>query len=213
MKKRKKSQFIEGDPPHFSHSFTWMLELQLRLLDDVKYLRWYKDKSYLRFKIFDESYKIITSESHQPYDDFREYRDGSWDTCGQYPFYFSGKAWIVNAIRFYNSANDIVQTCIAINNYLHRYDDDEYMDKMLDFAKSQNFDPTTFDYDYIKRDAGFSISHDDEYEEAIDDFTGKFISHLGLKRDKYGALFLVMKVLVQSVFDFAIDEYERSKEA
>ena len=211
MKMNRKSENKEGDPLHFTDAFKWQLELQLRLNDNVKYLRWYKEETYLRFKIFDESYKIIVSESHHPFDEQREYQDGAWVTRGQLPVYYDG-TWVVDAIRFYNSTNAIMRTCININNYLFHYDTKENIDKMIDFANSLNIEPTSFDYDYIKReDGGFSISYSDEYEILVDDFTRSYMAHLGLKRDKYGALFQVIKVLAHSIFDRAIDEQESDK--
>ena len=62
MKKNRKNNFKEGDPSHFSYTFKWILEFQLRLHNDVKYLRWYKDESYLRLKAMRENSFLMQSE-------------------------------------------------------------------------------------------------------------------------------------------------------
>lgn len=37
------------------------------------------------------------------------------------------------------------------------------------------------------------------------------MAQLGLRRDKYGVLFQVIKVMATTVFDYAIDEHESDK--
>lgn len=211
MKKIRKSKYKEGNPLHFNDVFRYALEVHLRVLvEQAKYLRWYKDDTYLRFRINDEPYKIIISEAaYQTIDEGREFYDGSWKPHYLLSVYYNG-SWHVNAIRFCETTNDIVKTCIDINNSLIRLSTEENVDKMMAFAESQKIDPTSLEYDYIMKENGrFLISHDENYEELMDELTRKFLAHIGYKQDKMGAALQVMKVIACSTYDYIIDERER----
>jgi hypothetical protein len=41
---------------------------RLKRYDEIKNLRWYKDKSYLRFYIYDNSYQIVVSPQYKTFD-------------------------------------------------------------------------------------------------------------------------------------------------
>ena len=60
---------LKSQPPlRFSEAIKEDLYWRLKRYDEIKYLRWYKDKSYLRFYIYDNAYQIIVSPLCKPFE-------------------------------------------------------------------------------------------------------------------------------------------------
>lgn len=195
-------------PLQFDDRLKRRLYFRLKRLDYVKYLRWYKNESYLGFRIYDNSYKIIVSPSFKPYEKFRHYNSEEWILYKPVPIWDDG-SFVINATQFYDSLEEIIDTCIDINNWMVKYYNNEGLNKMAEYADSQNMDPTVLDYDYIKKEEGFSICHGEKLEKLIDELAQKYIAHLNLKDNRFGALFEVMKIMASFIFDYTIDEKER----
>ena len=213
MKRARKSKFKEGDPLHFNSIFRYALEVQLRVLvEEAKYIRWYRNETYLRFRMFDESYKILVSEEYQPDDNLRVYNNGGWTTFGQLPVYYNNGSWVINAIRFCNTNNDVVFACLDISNYLAKHYTAENYNEMAAFAESLDIDPVSLDYEYVREEDGeFRIFLSNEYLEMLDEFTLKYMAHQKLTNDKNGILLQVMKQLSMSLFADTIDFIEKQK--
>ena len=62
----------------FEELFKDDLWYELKGLEYVKYLRWNKDKSYLRFHIYNQTFKVIVSESYKPFEDLPVFIDDDW---------------------------------------------------------------------------------------------------------------------------------------
>ncbi len=197
-----------GTPLKFNDRLKRRLYFRLKRLDHVKYLRWYKDESYLGFRIHDNSYKIIVSPSYRPYEKFRHYNSEEWIFYKPVPVWNDG-AFVINATQFYDTLDEIIVTCIEINNWMVDYYNVAELNKMAEYADSQNMDPTVLDYDYIKKERGFSICHGEKLEELIDELAHNYIAHLNLKDNRFGALFEVVKMMASVIFDYTIDEKER----
>lgn len=198
-------------PLHFDHHLKRGLRCRLSCVEEIKNQRWYRNDAYVRFRIFDESYKIIVDTSYHPIEEnSRIIHKGKWTTYGQIPVYYCG-TWVINATNWFDTLEEIVYTCLHINDWLANYETQEEMDKLAILIDAENIDYKKFGYEYIRRKGGFSIRHSRELDELIDSFANKFITYLNLEEDKFGALYQVMSLFAQMICDCTIDEKERKQ--
>lgn len=175
----------------------WQLWHCFEVYDFVKYQRWYKGRSYFRFRIFDNSFKIIISPSYKPFSSQTIHYDGSW---------------VINATQWYGTEDELLQTCVDIHNWWVKYYTEEEMAKMAEFADADNINYEEIGYEYImKPDGAFSICHSDALDAMANDLAKRYIEHLHLKDNRFGALYEVMSVLTHILYDCTIDEKERMK--
>jgi len=177
---------------NLKHLLYWYLKEQ----DFIKYLRWYHDQSYLKFRIYSVTFKVIVSKDYKPFENTPVFNDGDWT---------------INATKKFTNVDQILDTIVAIINWLLDYYNDEELQKMAAYAESQGMSPYDLGYNYIKKKYGFSICHSPEFDELINELTRKYIIHLNLHDNKFGALFQIMRTNASIVFDELIDEKENNK--
>lgn len=193
---RKNDTYKTSAPLKFDNELKVALSQRLALCDFVKYLRWYKDMSYLRFRVYDNRYKIIV--------------DSSCPVIENLPVSNEG-CWVINATCWFDNLDEIVDTIIDINNLDIKYYTNEELGKIAKYAEALNIDPIQLEYDYINRgDKGFSISHSDEFDEMIDDFTKKYMNHIHLVDGKFGVEYQTIKLMASITFDHQINDKERN---
>ena len=179
----------------FDYNLKHLLYWSLKEEDYVKYLRWHHDKSYLKFRIYSITFKVIVSESYKPFDDLPVFNDGDW---------------VINAAKWYSNVDDVLETIVDVTNWLIDYYNDDELQKMADYAEAKGMSPYNLGYQYIKRKDGFSISHSTEFDELINELAHKYIAHLELQDNKFGALYQIMRLNASLIFDQLIDEKENS---
>ena len=83
----------KSQPPlRFNEAMKDELYWRLKRYDEIKYLRWYKDKSYLRFYIYDNAYQIIVSPLCKTFEHL--------------PVSFNG-GYVINATDWFKSIDEI----------------------------------------------------------------------------------------------------------
>ena len=179
----------------FEELFKDDLWYELKGLEYVKYLRWNNDKSYLRFHIYNQTFKVIVSESYKPFEDLPVFIDDDW---------------VINATKWYSNVEEIIDTVVDIINWLIDFFNYKERQKMADYAESNGMNPYNLGYQYVKKKHGFCISHSPEFNELVDELARQYIAHLKLQDNKFGALFQIMRVNASIIFDSLIDEKERA---
>ena len=198
-----------GAPLHFNISMKMGVNWRLRSCPETKYLRWYKNYSYARFRIFDNSYKIIFDTSFHPKEESHKvFYKGKWTTFGQIPVYWYND-WVINATNWFDTLDEIAYISYDINDWLAMYETQEQMEQLAAVIGAEEIDYKSLGYEYSMIGDSYCIYHSDDFEEALDDFACKFIAHLDLKDDKFGVLYQVMKYLARHICDCIIDEKER----
>lgn len=202
-----------GAPLNFDFHLKRGLRGRLGCLEEVKNQRWYKNDSYVRFQIFDESYKIIVDKSYHPREEnLQTIHNGKWTTYGQIPVYYFYGYWVINATDWFDTLDEIVYTCLQINDWLADYDSQEEMEKLAAIVDAENVDYRKIGYEFIKeKENSYSLWHSLKLEELIDSFACRFITHLNLEEDRFGALYQVMSLLATVIRDCYIEEKERQK--
>ena len=178
----------------FDHYTKQLLYERLKKKGFVKYLRWYHDEDYLRFRIYDITYKIVVSESYETFEDLPVFNDGDW---------------VINATKWYSNVEEIIDTVVDITNWLIDFFNYKERQKMANYAESIGLNPYNCGYQYIKKKDGFCISHSTEFDEKINELARQYIAHLDLKDNKFCALFQIMRVNACVIFDYLIDQKER----
>ena len=207
-----RNTYKTGASIHFDHHLKRCLRSSLCCLKEVKYQRWYRNDAYVRFRIYDESYKIIVDTSYHPIEENDQVmHKGKWTTYGQIPVYYNGD-WVINATNWYDTLEEILYTCLQNNDWLADYETQGEIDKLATLIDAENIDFKKFGYEYIRKEGiGFRIMHSKELDELIDSFANKFIIYLNLEEDKFGALYQVMYLLATIICDCTIDEKERKR--
>lgn len=168
-----------GAPLNFD--FHWKRGLRCRLgcWEEVKKQRWYKNDSYVRFRIFDESYKIIVDKSYHPEEENCEtIHKGKWTTYGQIPVYYCNGYWVINATDWFDTLDEIVYVCLQINDWFAEYEFQEEMEKLATLVDAENINYRKLGYEFInEKDNAYCLWHSLELEELIDSFACKFITH------------------------------------
>lgn len=168
---------------------------RLKRYDEIKYLRWYKDKSYLRFYIYDNAYQIIVSPLCKPFEHLPVSYDGGY---------------VINATDWFTSTEEIEETVIRIHNFDFISFTDEKSEEMADYAAALKIDVTKLGYDYINRgDKGFSISHSDDFDKVLDDFVDKYMKHFNIENGKFDVELQIVKLMAGAMLDHQVDERER----
>lgn len=179
----------------FNEAMKDELYWRLKRYDEIKYLRWHKDKSYLRFYIYDNAYQIVVSPQYK--------------TLDHLPVSFNG-IYVINATDWFKSIEEIEETVIRINNFDFICFTDEKSKEMSDYASTLNIDATKLGYDYINRgDKGFSISHSDEFDKVLDEFVEKYMKHFNITNGKFDVELQIVKLMAQTMFDYQVHEKEK----
>ena len=203
---KKRNDIIEDNKAmklnHYTINNLWF---RIKSIEAVKYQRWYHNQSYFRFRIYETSFMIIVSPSYEQF-------PKNPPEFSKNPIYNDGYSWVINATKWYGNVEDIVETVVDMYNWWVDFYTQEEMLKMAEFADADNIDYKAIGYDYImKPDGAFSISHSDAMDKMADDLAKRYISHLKLEDNRFGALFEIMRVLARIIFDCTIDEKERQQ--
>ena len=181
-------------PLYFDTKLKMALWYRLRGREYIKYQRWGKDEEYIRFRIHDNSYKIVVSPSYKTTESLPVYYGGADGAC-----------WLINATQWYDSLEEIMDTVVNVNNYLYYYTEDKFLDKMQKYSEKHNIDPRKLEHNCVKRKNGgfriyFTPDSDPRYDDMAEELAKNFMEFKKMKDDKFGTLFQVMRYAALSVF-------------
>ena len=162
------------------------LKTEILSLNGVSGIKWSNasstESSYIRFKVDGAKFKVRIS-SHTPASQRNEVL---------FPMYFSDRdrCWLIDANLGHFKPKDVAKAAKSVCDLLEKYDNDETIAKLKDFADKVKIEPTD----------------DEEVLNMSFDLASKYINEKKLKDDEYGSTYQVIRYVGTSALSLILDE-------
>ncbi len=162
------------------------LEREILSLDGVSSVKWSNanstESSYIRFKVNGVKFKVRIS-SHTTATNRNEVL---------FPMYYSDRdrCWLIDANLGYFKPKDVAKSAKAVCKQLEKYDNDETIELLKDFADKKKIEP----------------QDDEDIDDLSYDLATKYINEKKLKDDKFGTTFQVVRYISRFALGEILDE-------
>lgn len=163
--------------------------------------KWSKNRSFYRFYIFDESFKIVVAPTRNVNKDLPLYYDDIY-----------AASWVINSYYHHLDCRTTLRVIFKLCTLFEKYKTQEFLERLAAIAKRKNIDPKTLRYNsYIRNGiwhTDFIENDEEKYNVMVDEITETAIKELNIKKDKFGATYYVVKNMTHSLLGCLLDSDE-----
>jgi len=155
--------------------------------------KWSKNRTFFRFSIFDESFKIVVAPTRNINRVLPVYYDDDY-----------AAAWIINSYYHHLDCRTTLRAIFKLCSLFEKYKTQDFLRRLAAIAKRKNIDPKTLRYDsYIRNGiwhTDFIENDEEKYNVMVDEITEAAIREFNIKQDKFGATYYVVRNMTHSLF-------------
>lgn len=160
--------------------------------------KWSRNKSFYRFCIADESFKIVVAPTRCINKSTKVYYDDIY-----------AAAWVINSYYQHLSPQNTLKAIFKLCDLIDKYETQEFLERLAIIAKQKNTDPKILQYkSYMKNGIWYTdfVENDMEtYNVMVDEITEAAIREFNIKQDKFGATYYVVRNMVHSLLACLLD--------
>lgn len=163
--------------------------------------KWSKNRTFYRFSIFDESFKIVVAPTRNINRVPQVYYDDNY-----------AAAWVINSYYHHLDCRTTLRAIFKLCTLFGKYKTQEFLEGLAAIAKRKDIDPKKLRYDsYIRNGiwhTDFVENDEEKYNVMVDEITEAAINEFNIKQDKYGATYYVVRNMTHSLLGCLLDSNE-----
>lgn len=163
--------------------------------------KWNKNRTFYRFSIFDESFKIVVAPTRNVNRVPQVYYDEVY-----------AAAWVINSYYHHLDCRTTLRVIFKLCTLFGKYKTQEFLESLAAIAKQKNIDPKTLRYNSYFRNGimhiDFLENEDDKYNVMVDEITEAAIKEFNIKQDKFGVTYYVVRNMTHSLLGCLLENNE-----